>query len=113
MPTILSPLVTGRRLTRRGLHDLRDLLNRGGLGDGYRLRRHDLTDVAAMFALEVEGDPVGAGQKCQQAAALSLGPDLGATKEVAFGQDTDQIADLINNRQSAYAVFELCLNRID
>ena len=42
------------------LHDPRDHLNWGVLGNGYGLRRHDLTDLAAMFALEVEGDLVGA-----------------------------------------------------
>jgi len=66
-----------------------------------------------MFALEVVGDPVGARQECQQAAALSLNPDLGATKEVAFGQDADQLAGLIDSRQSAHAVSQHRLDRIN
>jgi hypothetical protein len=39
--------------------------------------------------------------------------DLGATKEVAFGQDADQLFGLIDNRQSADAVFAHCVDRIN
>ena len=50
----------GQASDAAGLHDPRDHLNRGVLGDGYGLRRHDLTDLATMFALVVKGDLVGA-----------------------------------------------------
>src|SRR4029079_10874589 len=55
----------GQASDAAGLHDPRDLLNWGVLADGYGLRRHDLADLCAMFALEVEGDLVGACQECQ------------------------------------------------
>ena len=55
----------------------------------------------------------GNASECQQAAALSLGPELGATNEVALGQDADQLAGLIDNRQPADAMFQHCIDRIN
>ena len=66
IPTRRSPRSTGRRLTLLDSMICDDLVERGILGDGEGIRRHDLADLAAMGMHEVGGDPVVPTRKLSQ-----------------------------------------------
>jgi hypothetical protein len=73
----------------------------GVFTDGQRLRRHDFGDLAAILVNEIGRLLARAENELQKPAAPALCADFAATKEVAFRNDTDELAGRINYRKSA------------
>ena len=82
-------------------HQLHDLLELGIFGDGERLRRHDLGDLAAVLMNEIGRRLAGAEDEFQELAALALRADFAAANEVALRDDADELACRIDHRKPA------------
>ncbi|GCC46503.1 hypothetical protein chiPu_0030448, partial [Chiloscyllium punctatum] len=73
-------------------HELNDLLKRHVLVDGDRIGRHDLINLAAMLAGEVECDLARACEHGQPAAATLLRSKFDAPNEISVRQHADERA---------------------
>src|ERR1700682_4806645 len=83
------------------LHHLHDLLQRRILGNGERLRRHDLGDRATMLVNEIGCSFARAENECQPAGALALRADFTTANEITLRYDTDEFAGRVDHRKPA------------
>ncbi len=70
-------------------------------GDGQRVRRHDLADLASVGAGVLLRQPSRPHQEFEPARTPTICSCLGPPQKVALRYDSDQVAFLIDHRQSA------------
>src|SRR3954451_19279611 len=83
------------------LHEMHHIFESGVLRNGVEILRHDLLHLSATRVDVFVSEPAGTDQKLQPAGALTTSAKLAATEEIAFGDDSHQIAAGLDDREAA------------
>jgi hypothetical protein len=100
MPTILPPSTTGT-LLMAALHQPHDIFQRRILRHRPHFFGHDIANFAAADLNVLVRKPAGTEKKLHPLRSMALGAGFGAAQEVAFADDADQIALIVDNGKAA------------
>ena len=91
----------GKPLDALLLHQSDEIFKRGFFVHRNRILSHDVLDLASAFVDEIRSRSAGADEELQPSRPLASSADFAAAEEIAFRDDADQLARVVQYGQAA------------